>query len=227
MSQILETLNALTDLIQNHKEHGSCFNFESFAVEQYKQKGRGLAWVDVSDYCIGFIKKDERQCWTEYKYVPLSSIKSGDATDVEANQEELVELIEQAVETYNTRTQYVLMLLIDASKMPQDINWDWPARMAIAVKIFERTIDLQPTPLKYQQIKKRLRRMIQQDKQLLLIDTSKPDFMGKNLEKWMRAAKELQHEGKHITVIIDSEDDTPYRNLPDSLKAEVLPIAFD
>jgi hypothetical protein len=83
-----------------------------------------------------------------------------------------------------------------------------------------------PSNISKQQIHKRLTRMLQSDQRLLIIDTVNPDFMGKNLEKWLREIKDLQYQGKHISVMINSEDPKDYLNLPDYLKSEILPIQF-
>ncbi len=69
--------------------------------------------------------------------------------------------------------------------------------------------------------------MMSEGIRLLILDTSKPDFMGKNLEKWLREVKTLQRQGKYISVMIDSNDDQPYRGLPDDLKADILPMRLD
>ena len=58
---------------------------------------------------------------------------------------------------------------------------------------------------------------------LLILDTSKPDYMGANLGKWLREIKALEDEGKHISVMINSDSGSPAQ-IPKDLFDDILTL---
>ena len=222
MSQIADAMAYFAELIQNHFRYageGFNLNYESVAVEGFRKKGRGFVSIDISEMVEPYIKREDRYVKFLEKYVPLDKVSQDDWDEEEYKQ--LAKTLQTVVGDYNPQTEYVVQLAVDSAKLPPSVPWDFPNKLLISIVVLNRTIELKPTPLKKEQIKKRLKRMVQQGQRLLVADTSHPDFMGQNLEKWMRVAEELQNEGKYINLIIDSEDDLPYRHLPDDLKADI------
>ena len=66
--------------------------------------------------------------------------------------------------------------------------------------------------------------MQQAGQALIILKTSNPDFMGHNLEKWMKEIKWFNKWGNgSFSVMIDSSTEFP-AILPDDLKADVLTI---
>lgn len=85
---------------------------------------------------------------------------------------------------------------------------------------------IKPSSITSKQISKRLRRMAQSGVRLLILDTSNPDFMGKNLAKWLYEIKRLrEHTPQHFSVIIDASDEFP-AELPPSLQDDCWTIRF-
>ncbi len=75
---------------------------------------------------------------------------------------------------------------------------------------------LKPSPITSKQIEKRLRRMANSGVRLLILDTSNPDFMGKNLALWLREIKRLgKNASQHFSVMIDATDEFPAELPPD------------
>ncbi|WP_141699810.1 hypothetical protein [Nostoc sp. KVJ20] len=75
---------------------------------------------------------------------------------------------------------------------------------------------LKPSSITSKQIEKRLRRMANSGVRLLILDTSNPDFMGKNLAKWLREIKRLgKNASQHFSVMIDATDEFPAELPPD------------
>jgi len=75
---------------------------------------------------------------------------------------------------------------------------------------------IKPSSITSKQIEKRLRRMAQCGVLLLILDTSNPDFMGKNLAKWLREIKKLgKHDNQHFSIMIDASDEFPAELPPD------------
>ena len=69
---------------------------------------------------------------------------------------------------------------------------------------------IKPSSITSKQIEKRLRRMATSGVRLLILDTSNPDFMGKNLALWLREIKRLGNQAsQHFSVIIDATDEFP------------------
>ncbi|WP_341532224.1 hypothetical protein WKK05_41150 (plasmid) [Nostoc sp. UHCC 0302] len=85
---------------------------------------------------------------------------------------------------------------------------------------------IKPSSITSKQIEKRLRRMASSGVRLLILDTSNPDFMGKNLAKWLCEIKRLEkHAAKHFSVMIDSTDEFP-AELPPDLRDDCWTIRF-
>jgi hypothetical protein len=85
---------------------------------------------------------------------------------------------------------------------------------------------LKPSPITSKQIEKRLRRMATSGVRLLILDTSNPDFMGKNLAKWLREIKRLgKNASQHFSVMIDATDEFP-AELPPDLQDDCWTIRF-
>ncbi|BAY42296.1 hypothetical protein NIES2111_66920 (plasmid) [Nostoc sp. NIES-2111] len=82
-----------------------------------------------------------------------------------------------------------------------------------------------PSNITERQIEKRLRRMVQNRIPLLNLDTSNPDCMGKNLEKWLKVIKRFENEGTPINVMINSSPEFPAQLSP-SLESSVVKVSF-
>lgn len=75
-------------------------------------------------------------------------------------------------------------------------------------------------------LEKRLRRIHLSNVKLLVLDTSTPDCMGKNLAKWLHAIKRLERTGdKRFSVVINSSEEYP-AEIPPSLKDDGCTINF-
>ncbi len=83
----------------------------------------------------------------------------------------------------------------------------------------------QPSRISESQIEKRLRRSLGRGTRLVLLDTSTPDCMGRNLAKWLRVITKLQRQGKHLSVMIDSSPEFP-AEIPPELQGDCLQVAF-
>lgn len=83
---------------------------------------------------------------------------------------------------------------------------------------------IKPSSITSKQIEKRLRRMATSGVRLLILDTSNPDFMGKNLAKWLREIKRLgKNASQHFSVMIDATDEFP-AELPPDLQSDCWTI---
>jgi hypothetical protein len=83
---------------------------------------------------------------------------------------------------------------------------------------------IKPSSITSKQIEKRLRRMATSGVRLLILNTSNPDFMGKNLALWLREIKRLgKHADQHFSVMIDSSDEFP-AELPPDLRSDCWTI---
>jgi hypothetical protein len=83
---------------------------------------------------------------------------------------------------------------------------------------------IKPSAITEKQIEKRLRRTHSAKIPLLILDTSNPDCMGKNLAKWLRVLKRLADcNDKHFNVMIDSSPEFPAQ-IPDELKNDCISI---
>ena len=61
---------------------------------------------------------------------------------------------------------------------------------------------------------------------LLVLDTSNPDYMGKNLAKWLRVLKRLAQQGdKHFNIMVNSSEEHP-SEIPQDLKDYSCTINF-
>lgn len=199
-----------------HKKYGEVYNFEDLAKTEFQKKGRGCVWLSATEYVSGILTGDKSEFNLKHNYATLQELEA---------QQVPIELIER-IHHYNPNQEYVLMQMLDSDALPTKHRNVFPGQYLTIAEYVRFSLPLKPTSLNKQQIRKRLNRMIQQGKKLLIADTSHPDFMGENLQKWMRTVSQLQNEGKNINLIIDSEDETPYQNLPDDLKADVVPITF-
>ena len=75
---------------------------------------------------------------------------------------------------------------------------------------------LKPSSITSKQIEKRLRRMATSGVRLLILDTSSPAFMGKNLALWLREIKRLGKQADQpFSVMIDASDEFPAELPPD------------
>lgn len=221
MKEIAEAMEYFASLIGNYPQHGEGFNYEEVAKEYFPKRGRGYVWIDVSEFIVPYIKQENRGCEFLHKYVSYST---------EENKEGEIELIEGAtalLEAYDPMSQYVVFLSADCEKLPKSLVEAIDKRYVLGAFIFNFYKIPKPSYITSKQIRKRLNRMMTEGIRLLILDTSKPDFMGKNLEKWLREVKNLQRQGKYISVMIDSNDDKPYRDLPNDLKADILPMRLD
>lgn len=85
---------------------------------------------------------------------------------------------------------------------------------------------IKPSSITSKQIEKRLRRMASSGVRLLILDTSNPDFMGKNLAKWLREIKRLgKYADQHFSIMIDATDEFP-AELPPDLRDDCWTIRF-
>lgn len=85
---------------------------------------------------------------------------------------------------------------------------------------------IKPSSITEKQIEKRLRRMHSQGIRLLVLDTSNPDYMGKNLAKWLRVLKRLSQQGdKHFNIMVNSSKEYP-SEIPQDLKDYSCTINF-
>jgi hypothetical protein len=85
---------------------------------------------------------------------------------------------------------------------------------------------IKPSSITSKQIEKRLRRMAHSGVRLLILDTSNPDFMGKNLAKWLYEIKRLgELSSQNLSVIIDATDEFP-AELPPDLQEDSWTIRF-
>ncbi|MEJ6487958.1 hypothetical protein N0Y54_43235 [Nostoc punctiforme UO1] len=85
---------------------------------------------------------------------------------------------------------------------------------------------IKPSSITSKQIEKRLRRMATSGVRLLILDTSNPDFMGKNLAKWLREIKRLgKYADQHFSIMIDATDEFP-AELPSDLRDDCWTIRF-
>jgi hypothetical protein len=212
IKEIVEALEVLARLIANHPKNGEAFNYEDFAKEKVKKLGRGYIWIDSSQIIAPYLKGENRECEFFNRYIP--------STEDQGDFDGVIPLLEN----YDPACQYVVALSVDCEKLPTGLISDVPNRYVVSFFTFDFYKKPKPSHITPNQIRKRLNRMMTEGIRLLILDTSKPDFMGKNLEKWLREVKTLQRQGKYISVMIDSEDDQPYRGLPDDLKADILPM---
>ncbi len=217
MKEIAEALEYFARVIANYPQHGEGFNYEDVAKEEFALRGRGYVWIDVSEIIVPYLKQENRGCEFFHKYVPFN-------TEDKEGETELVEGFTALLEAYEPTSQYVVCLSADCEKLPKSLVSDIDNRYVLLAFILDFHKIPHPSHITQRQIRKRLNRMMAEGIRLLILDTSKPDFMGKNLEKWLREVKNLQRQGKYINVMIDSENDNPYRDLPDDLKADILPM---
>ncbi len=211
MSQIVEAMSVFLEVVKNHsfyEEQGFPHdaNFERFALEGFREKGRGFLSIDLSDFVQGYIKGKAPRVVLRHKYIPLDEIFQTLCHE-EAIREN--EALLSAINRYNPETHYVVQLTVEATKIPETVPWEYPNNFLRLGSVVPLTTLPKSAHLVPNQIKKRLRRMIHQGQTSLIADTSKPDFMGENLAKWTKAVEELQQEGKHITLIVFEESDRP------------------
>ncbi len=221
MKEIAEAMEYFASLIANYPKYGEGFNYEDVAKEEFALRGRGYVWIDLSEFIVPYIKREKRGCEFLHKYVSYSSEKNN------AGEIELVDVATAILEAYDPTSQYVVFLSADCEKLPKSLVTAIEKRYVLLSFILNFYKIPKPSHITEKQIRKRLNRMMSEGIRLLILDTSKPDFMGKNLEKWLREVKTLQRQGKYISVMIDSNDDQPYRGLPDDLKADILPMRLD
>lgn len=221
LDDVMEVIEHYAELIANHKKHGQFFNYEDFAKDNFAQRGRGYIQIDLTEVVVPFLSGTTQACEILHRYHDFNNQEKHEYEDKASNA--LVELLT----IYNPNTQYVVNLLIDLENLPREVIHNIPNRYVFGIWVIafgrEESKVSRITP---QQIRKRLSRMINDGVKLLIIDTSKPDFAGKNLEKWLNEIKKLERKGKYISVMIDSNSEESYQTLPDSLKANVLPIHF-
>jgi hypothetical protein len=158
MSQIADAMAYFIELIQNHLRYageGFDFNYESVAVEGFQHKGRGAVSIDISELVEPYINRENRCVEFLEKYVPLHTVSSSQEEEEESKQ--LAKVFQELVGAYNPETEYVVQLVIDSAKLPPTIPWDFPNKLLISVVVLDRTIGRKPTPLKKEQIRKRLR----------------------------------------------------------------------
>ncbi|MEH2138950.1 hypothetical protein [Nostoc sp.] len=102
-------------------------------------------------------------------------------------------------------------------------------RYSVAVMSFnvaDPSYRIKPSSITSKQIEKRLRRMATSEVRLLILDTSNPDFMGKNLALWLREIKRLGNQASlHFSVMIDATDEFP-AVLPPDLRSDSWTIRF-
>jgi hypothetical protein len=85
---------------------------------------------------------------------------------------------------------------------------------------------VKPSAITEKRIEKQLRRMYSSGSPMLVLDTSKPDFMGENLAKWLRVIKRMaDSSGKPFNVMIDSSTEFP-AEIPPDLKDSCLSLQF-
>jgi hypothetical protein len=212
INQIVQALEVLARLIANHPKSGEAFNYEDFAKEKVKKLGRGYIWIDSSEIILPYLKGENRECEFFNRYIPATA----DHGDFDG--------VKPLLESYDPASQYVVALSVDCEKLPAGLVSDIPNRYVVSFFVFDFYKKSKPSHISEKQIRKRLNRMVAEGVRLLILDTSKPDFMGKNLDKWLREVKNLERQGKYINVMINSENDNPYRDLPDDLKANILPM---
>jgi hypothetical protein len=218
MKEIAEAMEYFASLIANYPKYGEGFNYEDVAKEEFALRGRGCVWIDLSEFIVPYLKQENRGCEFFHKYVPLNTEKNTEG------EKEFVEGVTALLEGYDPTSQYVVFLSADCEKLPKSLVETIEKRYVLVSFILNFHRIPKPSHITEKQIRKRLNRMMAEGIRLLILDTSKPDFMGKNLEKWLREVKNLERQGKYISVMIDSENDNPYRDLPDDLKADILPM---
>lgn len=87
-------------------------------------------------------------------------------------------------------------------------------------------LTIKPSSITEKQIEKRLRRMHFSEVKLLILDTSNPDFMGKNLTKWLRVLKRFERTGdKRFNVMVDASEEYP-AEIPSDLRDDFCTINF-
>jgi hypothetical protein len=218
MKEIAEAMEYFASLIANYPKYGEGFNYEDVAKEEFALRGRGYVWIDLSEFIVPYLKRENRGCEFLHKYVPFGTEKNTEG------EMEFVEGVTALLEGYDPTSQYVVCLSADCEKLPKSLVETIEKRYLLVCFILNFYKIPKPSHITEKQIRKRLNRMMTEGIRLLILDTSKPDFMGKNLEKWLREVKNLERQGKYISVMIDSENDNPYRDLPDDLKANILPM---
>jgi hypothetical protein len=221
MKEIAEAMEYFASLIANYPKYGEGFNYEDVAKEEFALRGRGCVWINLSEFIVPYLKQENRECEFFHKYVPLSSEKNQEASKGDT---ELDQKITALLEGYEPTSQYVICLSADCEKLPKSLVETLEKRYILVSFILNFYKIPKPSHITEKQIRKRLNRMMTEGIRLLILDTSKPDFMGKNLEKWLREVKNLERQGKYINVMIDSENDNSYQDLPDDLKANILPM---
>lgn len=211
--KIQDALVYFVHCIANHKEYGQNFNYEEFAKEQFKVKGHGFVFFDATGFVESYLRGQSKLVQIKHKYLLLKDweppIPSG-----------LDKIIQ-----YDASKQYAVKAIANPGKLPRSftagVELDtFFANMVSFVKL--------PTPSKItsSQIRKRLNRMVQQgESRLLVLDTSDPDCMGANLGKWLAEIKALERQGKHLNVIVDSDEESSAL-IPENILSDLLTLTF-
>ena len=218
MEKTKEALEYFVYCIENHQKYGELYNYETFARLRFEVKGPGFVWIDASDFVKKYLELKSDLVQIDHKYVTLN--ESG--VDADKSLYENLETISE----YDPLSEYAIFVVVDRDKLPPAEALKIPEKWLYWVGRLKLTQVSRPSKTTVAQIKKRLNRMIQQGTQLLILDTSQPDFMGANLGKWLREIKELERRGKHIAVIINSDEKSAAK-IPDDLKGDVLTIGFE
>ena len=156
-----------------------------FVKESHAECGKGFVYVDVTD----FINKNysAEQNLANYWY---------NADEYGLIQAPLAqEKVKTLLEDYNSSTEYILVLTAKS-------NQDFKYRYVIDKVPLLETKPL-PTNLSTQQIRKRLKRMKQGGKKSVNIDRNHPDFMGNNLEKWLKEIEDFNQREKGIFFVVE------------------------
>lgn len=198
----------------NQPGYGEGFNYEDFALEQFQLKGRGFVFFDATNFIASFLNNQTRCVEVKHRYVSLNWLKNLEYPDSAGL---------EAISRYDESSQYAAFVVAITSRLPSLFTTGVEQDMFFAGQInFAQA--LTPSKITSSQIRKRLNRIVQQGgPRLLILDTKSPDFMGANLGKWLLEIKALERQGKHINVIIDSDNESDAL-IPTQFKEDICTI---
>lgn len=177
------------------------------ARTNFTHDGRGLIGVEIA----GCYTKSEETSFVSAEWFPI------DKEEDYFTEPEFQAEVEKLISIYDPKKEYVLLLCA-----PEEESEEKTATSLMICPLFDNS--KKPSHISIKQIRKRLKRMLQAGQRLIILNTSDPDFMGHNLEKWMKEIKRFNKwQDGSFSVMINSSPEFP-AILPDDLKADVLTV---
>lgn len=208
-------LHCITNYRVNQQEYGDFFNYEDFAKEQFKKKGRGFVCINATKFVKNYFNNETRLTGVDYNYCLFDESKDWAPPIYEKL---------KATSQYDASKYYAVVILARTSELPKSFTAGVSGNVVLVSQV-ALTQALTPSKITTSQIRKRLKRMVQQGVQVLVLDTKEPDCMGANLVKWITSIKALEEEGKSFSIVIDG-DENSLALIPAQFKKDVRTLTL-